>query len=34
MAMSPDGTQLLVGGAFTSVNGSSNPGYGLASVNP
>ncbi|WP_344801810.1 PKD domain-containing protein [Microlunatus ginsengisoli] len=34
MVMSPDGSQLLLGGAFTSVNGSSNPGYGLASVSP
>ncbi|HET9648570.1 MAG TPA: LamG-like jellyroll fold domain-containing protein, partial [Microlunatus sp.] len=32
MVMSPDGSQLLLGGAFTSVNGSSNPGYGLAAV--
>jgi PKD repeat protein len=32
--MSPDGTQLIIGGAFTTMNGSSNPGYGLASVDP
>lgn len=27
-----DGTQVAIGGYFTSVNGSSNPGYGLALV--
>ncbi len=27
-----DGSQVVVGGSFTSVNGSSNPGYGLASL--
>lgn len=32
LALSPDGTQVLAGGAFTTMNGSSNPGYGLASV--
>ncbi|PKQ22127.1 MAG: cell surface protein, partial [Actinobacteria bacterium HGW-Actinobacteria-5] len=30
LALSPDGAKLAMGGAFTSVNGSSNPGYGLA----
>ncbi|MDO9379201.1 MAG: PKD domain-containing protein [Nocardioidaceae bacterium] len=34
LALTPDGTQLLVGGNFTTMNGSSNPGYGLASVSP
>ena len=34
LALSPDGGQLIIGGAFTTMNGSSNPGYGLASVNP
>ncbi|MET4136513.1 LamG-like jellyroll fold domain-containing protein, partial [Pseudarthrobacter sp. PvP090] len=32
MVLSPDGTKILVGGAFTSLNGSSNPGYGLGAV--
>ena len=32
MEMSPDNTQVLLGGSFTSVNGSDNPGLGLASV--
>lgn len=32
MALSPDGTKLAVGGHFTSMNGSSSPGYGLAMV--
>ncbi|MCA4134329.1 LamG-like jellyroll fold domain-containing protein [Arthrobacter sp. M4] len=30
--VSPDGTKVAVGGAFTSLNGSSNPGYGLGMV--
>jgi large repetitive protein len=30
MVLSPDGGKLVVGGAFTTVNGSSDPGYGLA----
>ena len=34
LALSPDGGQLIIGGSFTTMNGSSNPGYGLASVNP
>ena len=29
---SSDGSQLVVGGAFTSVNGSAKPGYGLAKI--
>ncbi len=32
MALSPDGTSLVVGGSFTTLNGSSNPGYGLGAV--
>ncbi len=28
--MAPDGNSVVIGGAFTTVNGSSNPGYGLA----
>ncbi|RWZ59707.1 PKD domain-containing protein [Labedella populi] len=32
MTMSPDGSKIVLGGAFTTVNGSSNPGYGLAAV--
>lgn len=34
MTMSPDGSRIVLGGNFTSMNGSSNPGYGLASVDP
>ena len=34
MIMSPDGSKLIIGGSFTTMNGSSNPGYGLAAVNP
>ena len=34
MVMSPDGSQLVVGGSFTTLNGSSNPGYGLGAVDP
>ncbi len=32
LALSPDGSRIVVGGAFTTLNGSSNPGYGLAAV--
>jgi PKD repeat protein len=32
MVISPDRSKLVVGGSFTTVNGSSNPGYGLAAV--
>lgn len=32
MTLSPDGASMVVGGAFTTVNGSSNPGLGLAKV--
>jgi len=34
LAVSPDGTRLVVGGSFTTLNGSSNPGYGLGAVDP
>jgi PKD repeat protein len=32
MTMSPDQSKIVIGGSFTTVNGSSNPGYGLAAV--
>ncbi len=32
LSLSPDGTKVAIGGHFTSLNGSSNPGYGLAMV--
>jgi trimeric autotransporter adhesin len=32
MVLSPDETQVLAAGSFTTVNGSSNPGYGMASL--
>ncbi|WP_150307656.1 PKD domain-containing protein [Planctomonas psychrotolerans] len=32
MVLSPDNSKLVLGGSFTTMNGSSNPGYGLASV--
>jgi trimeric autotransporter adhesin len=32
LALSPDGSSVAVGGQFTTMNGSSNPGYGLAIV--
>jgi len=34
LALSPDGSKVVVGGAFTTLNGSSNPGYGFAAVDP
>jgi hypothetical protein len=34
MALSPAGDKLVVSGSFTTMNGSSNPGYGLAALNP
>ncbi|MGN6427593.1 MAG: PKD domain-containing protein [Leifsonia sp.] len=34
IVMSPDGSKVVIGGNFTSVNGSSNPGYGLAALTP
>ena len=32
LALSPDGSKVAVGGQFTTLNGSSNPGYGLGMV--
>ena len=32
LVLSPDGGSMVVGGAFTTINGSSNPGFGLAKV--
>lgn len=32
LAVSPDGAKVAVGGRFTSLNGSSSPGYGLGAV--
>jgi len=32
MVLSPDASKVIIGGSFTTVNGSSNPGYGLAAV--
>ena len=32
LAISPSGTQVVVGGAFTTLNGSDRPGYGLGAV--
>lgn len=32
VVVSPDGAKVVLGGQFTTVNGSSNPGYGLAMV--
>jgi PKD repeat protein len=32
MVLSPDGQKLVLGGNFTSLNGSSDPGYGLGAV--
>ena len=34
MVLSPDGTKLVLGGSFSTVNGSGNPGYGLGAVDP
>ncbi|MFT4009802.1 MAG: PKD domain-containing protein [Nocardioidaceae bacterium] len=34
MALTPDGSELIVGGQFTTMNSSSNPGYGLAALDP
>lgn len=30
LRVSPDGSKVVVGGSFSQINGSSNPGYGLA----
>jgi PKD repeat protein len=32
LAIDPSGERIVVGGSFTTMNGSSNPGYGLASL--
>ncbi|MET8523592.1 hypothetical protein [Nocardioides sp. NPDC004968] len=32
VVVSPDGADIVIGGNFTKVNGSSNPGYGLARI--
>lgn len=32
LALSPDASRIVLGGSFTTMNGSNNPGYGLASV--
>lgn len=32
LALAPDGASMVVGGAFTTLNGSSNPGLGLGKV--
>jgi PKD repeat protein len=32
LTISPDHTKVAIGGSFTSLNGSNNPGYGLAMV--
>ncbi|WP_427004283.1 LamG-like jellyroll fold domain-containing protein [Pseudarthrobacter sp. H2] len=32
LVLSPDGGSMVAGGAFTTMNGSSNPGFGLAKV--
>jgi PKD repeat protein len=32
LAINPSGTKVAVGGSFTALNGSSNPGYGLGMV--
>jgi hypothetical protein len=34
LALAPSGGEIVLGGNFTSVNGSDRPGYGLASVDP
>ncbi|MCU1527461.1 MAG: hypothetical protein JWP75_1224 [Frondihabitans sp.] len=34
IAVDPDGSKVILGGSFTSANGSTNPGYGLAAVDP
>ena len=32
LVASPDGTKVVIGGSFTAYNGSSDPGYGMASL--
>lgn len=33
LTISPDATKVVIGGSFTSYNGNSNPGYGMAATN-
>lgn len=33
LTVSPDSSKVVIGGSFTSYNGSSNPGYGMAATN-
>ncbi|MFQ4147847.1 PKD domain-containing protein [Arthrobacter sp. LAPM80] len=33
MVISPDQSKMVIGGSFTTLNGSSNPGYGMGAVN-
>jgi PKD repeat protein len=33
LTVSPDSKKVIIGGSFTSYNGSSNPGYGMAATN-
>ncbi|TFB51751.1 PKD domain-containing protein [Cryobacterium tagatosivorans] len=33
LAVSPDGTKVVIGGSFTSYNGGTDPGYGMAATN-
>lgn len=32
LAVAPDGTKVIIGGSFTSYNGGTNPGYGMAAT--
>lgn len=32
LVVSPDGSKVVIGGSFTTLNGSGNPGYGLGAV--
>ncbi len=32
LVVSPDGSRVVIGGSFTTLNGSGNPGYGLGAV--
>ncbi len=34
LTITPDGQKIIAGGQFTTMNGSSNPGYGLAALEP
>lgn len=34
LALAPDASKLVVGGSFTTLDGSGDPGYGLGAVNP